>query len=73
MFLPHQQRVIDEAKELSIKLDALEKFTDPMESPVFRELDRESQSLLLIQANCMASYFGVLRMRMERFGYVMPD
>lgn len=63
--LPHQQRVIDEAKELSIKLNALDVFIDT--NPIFMGLDEKEQKRLLRQVTFMELYWGVLAERINNF------
>jgi len=61
---PHEQRVIDEREELESKLAKLRIF---LHSKVFKTLADFDQSLLMTQANVMANYSEILRLRIERF------
>jgi len=61
---PHQQRVIDEKKELDDKRERLSKF---FTSPVFDGLDRSEQARLQRQKMAMDEYSFVLGQRIEHF------
>lgn len=63
--LPHQQRVIEEANELGVKLKALEIFI--IENPIFTSLKEDEQFLLENQANIMGQYFQILKDRISKF------
>ena len=63
--LPHQQRVIEEANELGIKLTALNKFI--YGSTFYLSLDISEQEILTKQSGIMLSYFEVLKERVEAF------
>ncbi len=63
--LPHQQRVIDEQKELATKIDGLEAFIN--NSPVFETLPEEDQFLLRQQLTIMNEYDRILDARILRF------
>lgn len=59
-----QERVIEEQKELDIKLNKLLDFCD---TDTFESLPYEERSSLLIQQNLMAAYSNVLQARIKRF------
>lgn len=61
---PHQQRVIDEQKELQARLEKLDVFID---GEVFKTLDTIDQRLLNNQREHMANYNETLFERIERF------
>lgn len=63
--LPHQQRVIDEANELSVKLTALNKFING--STFFLSLDALEQKRMTRQSVSMELYWGVLAERINNF------
>ena len=63
---PHQQRVVDEKKELDVKLGALNGFIKS--SPIFEKLAAEDRGLLEIQCHLMGAYSKVLDARIARFG-----
>lgn len=62
--LPHQQRVIEEANELEIKVEALCKFID---SEVFLKIDEEERKRLSTQLGHMSMYLKVLKERIDNF------
>lgn len=64
--LPHQQRVVDEKKELEEKLTKLTKF---IESDKFSELvpDEYERRLLVMQEDIMSDYVGILIERIDNF------
>ena len=62
---PHQQRVVDEATELSDKLVKLQSFID--ESSIYQNIDSTQQTLLRAQAGAMRAYLEVLNLRIEAF------
>ncbi len=64
-YLPHQQRVVDEKRELDVKLDALRMFI--FHNEVFNTLPAEDQQLLRDQRMVMSSYSHILCMRIDRF------
>jgi len=64
-YAPHQQRVVDEAKELFLKLDALSGFI--IDSPIFEKLDSEEQSRLRRQLIVMIDYHNILEERINAF------
>jgi hypothetical protein len=61
---PHQQRVIDEHKELQEKLAKLIVFT---QSPIYGNLDNAEQLRLSRQAKYMELYLSVLEERITAF------
>ena len=63
-YQPHQQRVIDEHKELTVKLNALASFFD---GSVFAGLDEAEQVRLRNQARFMSGYQHSLMDRIQAF------
>jgi hypothetical protein len=63
-FAPHQQRVIEEHKELTTKLNSLQGF---FQTPIFAALPEAERSRLRNQARFMAGYEAVLQERIEAF------
>ncbi|MDO9148276.1 MAG: hypothetical protein Q7U52_11560 [Hydrogenophaga sp.] len=63
-FQPHQQRVVDEHKELSEKLGKLLSF---FQTPIFFGLSEAEQSRLRNQARFMDGYAAVLEERIVAF------
>jgi hypothetical protein len=63
--LPHQQRVIVEANELGLKIDALNLFIE--ENPIFERLNLNEQIRLGEQVFVMSQYFNILKERIENF------
>jgi len=61
---PHEERVVEEEKALSEKLNKLGEF---IHGEVFAVLPEEDKSLLQEQDDHMRSYVNVLRRRIERF------
>jgi len=59
-----QQRVVDEKKELDVKLDALVKF---FETPIFSGLPNDEQDRLAKQAEYMGKYSEILKDRIAAF------
>lgn len=64
--LAHQQRVVDERKELDEKLDKLRKFIKS--NPLFAACSTNEQQLLGAQFTAMDQYSCILRRRIELFG-----
>jgi len=62
---PHEQRVVDEKKELDEKLTKLTSFISS--SPIFSGLDPVDQDLLRDQRGTMNSYSEILAQRIARF------
>lgn len=67
LLLPHQQRVVDERAELTIKIDKLSAFVD---APLFQGLPPAEQVLLLQQLHYMGKYLNVLTKRITAFAGV---
>jgi HrpA-like RNA helicase len=63
-FLPHQQRVVDEAAELKARLNKLESF---IIGPLFAKLSSAEQRLLMDQRGLMQSLHEVLEKRIQLF------
>lgn len=61
---PHQQRVVDEKRELDEKIDKLIGF---LETEIFKTLPVDEQERLNRQAIIMGMYTEVLRERIEAF------
>lgn len=61
----HQERVVEEARELSDKLVKLTNFIDG--SPIFQGLSSTERRLLLEQQFFMKGYFNVLKARIDAF------
>jgi hypothetical protein len=62
---PHQQRVVEEQKELETKTVALHKFI--LESPIFGKLASEEQERLKRQYSVMVEYNEILNERIAAF------
>jgi len=62
--LPHQQRVVEEKKELDGKLEKLKAF---VKTEIFETLEFEDKSLLNSQVYHMYSYSDILKHRILRF------
>ncbi len=62
--LPHQQRVVDELKELTDKYNKLSAF---FEGPIFLTLTEQEQRRLNRQHTYMGLYIVVLTERIEAF------
>ena len=63
--LPHQQRVVDESKELNDKIKKLGAFI--LDNPIFLELEVEEQLDLKKQYDFMNKYTAILDRRISRF------
>jgi hypothetical protein len=63
-YLPHQQRVVDEHKDLQEKVVKLESF---FYTDLFRTLDVAEQTRLRCQATFMQGYKKILEMRIDNF------
>jgi hypothetical protein len=61
---PHEQRVVDELSDLSLKIEKLNAFKDTF---TWIGLSVNDQCLLLDQLRAMCSYQEILRKRIERF------
>jgi len=62
---PHEQRVLDEKRELDERLVKLVSFITS--SPTFRSLDPEDQRLMREQRKAMLDYSDTLESRIARF------
>lgn len=62
---PHQQRVLDEAKELEVKLEALSEFISS--SDVYSKLQNEEKGRLVKQSRAMGEYLSILHERISAF------
>lgn len=62
--LDFQQRVVDEAEELEVKVTALKIF---LLGSIFLTLDDREQTLLSAQYEAMRAYLAVLKARIKRF------
>jgi hypothetical protein len=65
---PHQERVVQEKKELAVKLTALEAFIE--ESPIFQSLDKREQYRLVRQSIVMNDYLNILNERIFSFSFL---
>lgn len=65
VYLPHQQRVIEEEKELKNRLDKLQEFI--VNSDVFKQLPPIEQNLMNQQYYHMKLYWALLQERISRF------
>lgn len=63
--LPHQERVVEEKRELDEKLSKLGDFIT--ESPIFGKLDTDEQIRLRRQYGIMSQYSEILAQRIESF------
>jgi hypothetical protein len=61
---PYQERVVAEKRELDARRERLDLFID---SDTFDTLDQLDQALLVVQADAMTTYSGVLAQRILRF------
>jgi hypothetical protein len=61
---PHEQRVLDEKRELDDRLERLRHF---MTTGVFRSLDNLERDLMWRQAAYMSAYSQTLGERIEKF------
>lgn len=62
---PHQQRVIDESKELEERLDKLNTFI--VKSPIYDQLAEEHKEDLQRQQKAMTDYSIALHIRISKF------
>jgi len=60
----YQQRVKDELKELTTKIEALAAFQD---GSIYLTLERVDKNLLQEQKMAMSDYADILKLRIERF------
>jgi Rad3-related DNA helicase len=63
-FLPHQQRVVDEAHELGERITRLSAFLQTVTFNTLDEAERRRQRSQLVH---MRSYYGILLERIEAF------
>lgn len=61
---PHQQRVVDEKKELDEKLNKLREFFG---MPIYLKLDLDERNRLLDQSEVMGQYSQILSKRIAAF------
>ena len=61
---PHQQRVVDEKRELNEKIEKLATFR---EGGVFASLPDAEQERMIRQHSCMVEYSGILGERIAAF------
>lgn len=61
---PHEERVVQEKKDLDEKLTKLQTFVD---GPVFSQIAPQDRDLLLRQRSHMRKYSEVLGLRIARF------
>lgn len=64
LYLPHQQRVVDEKIELDEKIEKIEAF---LSNPIFLNLETLDQDALKNQLNYMRGYSSTLHFRIKRF------
>lgn len=62
---PHQQRVVDESKELNTKFEALNKFIS--ENDTYKKLPDGEKELLVKQSRVMGEYLAILNERIRAF------
>lgn len=62
---PHEERVINEVKELDIKITALDNFIENNE--IYKKLSEDEQIRLIQQVRAMEYYFSILVERIENF------
>lgn len=62
---PHQQRVIDEKRELDERLSKLDAFI--LDNPLYLQLSTDEQDRLSRQSKAMAAYSGILDERIAHF------
>jgi hypothetical protein len=65
MYQPHEQRVVDEKKELDIKLEALQDFIE--NNRIYLQLASNEQVRLQLQFRLMVLYSNVLGERIDYF------
>ena len=61
---PHEERVVNERKELAEKLAGLDAF---LKGPAFKTLDDKAAGLLARQGDVMAEYLGLMDLRIALF------
>ena len=62
---PHQERVVEEKKELDSKLNRLKDFIQT--SPQFEKLPLDEQERLTSQERVMSEYSNILQARIDAF------
>ena len=62
---PHQQRVVEEYKELKDKTTKLRAFI--LDNPIYRSLEEDEQKDLKVQYDAMCIYCDALESRIKRF------
>lgn len=62
---PHQQRVVEEYKELKDKTTKLGAFI--LDNPIYRSLEEDEQKDMKIQYDAMCVYTDALERRINRF------
>lgn len=62
---PHQQRVLDEKRELDERLSKLDAFI--LDNPLYPQLPTDEQDRLSRQSKVMAAYSGILDERIAKF------
>lgn len=65
LLLPHQQRVVDEANELNVKIKGLNTFIE--ENAAFDEQSDEERKAMLKQLQAMIVYSNCLNIRIALF------
>jgi hypothetical protein len=63
-YQPHQQRVVDEKRELDIKIDKLQSF---FSTDIFMSVDEAEQDRLHCQYQVMKAYSLILASRIKAF------
>lgn len=69
---PHEERVIEEKKELDVKLEKLFAFINTADSG-YEDLDCENKALLAEQVYSMRNYRSTLSKRIVLFQHPKPD
>lgn len=64
LYLPHEERVLDEYRELYEKLTKLDQFT---RTPTYASLTQPERHLLVAQVHAMRTYAQILHMRIQLF------
>ena len=64
MYQPHQMRVIEERRELNVKLDKLVEF---LKGTIFQSLPTDEQERLSRQCGVMQEYSNILAERIVHF------
>jgi hypothetical protein len=61
---PHQERVVQERKDLDEKIDKLDEFID---GEIFKTLPKDEQDRLVVQSAAMTNYSDILYARINAF------